>query len=231
MPKTGSHRLATILPALVAGLAVFVLAACQSATVPDRFTLNAPALEPDRPADYGVVLGTVAPVPTPLGVVADDGEVAFEVDMPAYMFTDTKGRIPRAFFLDDDLARAATPPGTYRIAHYRLPSDRVTYHFPNRLRAPEASGLAGRFRLQPGEVIYVGHLVFKPEGDSLHMEVEDRFETFRDRLPADLAARVTKRLIALPGQATFSETGRFAIERETRFNKRHRQHERALRSE
>jgi hypothetical protein len=110
--------------------------------------------------------------------------------------------------LSDDMNLAGTWPGSYSLATLYLPANLQSYTYPG-WRGGEARSV-GRFDVAPGEVIYIGNLVFRPHGEVVRMEVEDHFDEFKRRLPPDIAARIQKRLIQVP--ATYE----FPIHRTTR---------------
>lgn len=62
------------------------------------------------------------------------------------------------------------------------------------------------FDVNPGEVVYLGHIRTNwNNGQNIGVTVEDRFETFRATLPAQLQGKVQKRLIKAPSHILAEE--------------------------
>jgi len=121
--------------------------------------------------------------------------------------TDAGGR--RTMNISDDLNLAGTWPGSFALKSLYLPANSQSYAFPG-WNGGEARAV-GRFEVGAGEVIYIGHLVFRAHGMRVDMQVEDRFDEFVKRLPSDVAQRVQKRLLSVPDSYTFNQMRRVQI--------------------
>lgn len=104
--------------------------------------------------------------------------------------------------ISDDLNLAGTWAGSYSLRQVYMPANLQIYNLPGWTRGERAA--VGRIDVAPGEIIYVGHLVFRAHGQTLDMVVEDRFDEFRRRLPINLINRVEKRLLVLPESMAFN---------------------------
>jgi hypothetical protein len=130
--------------------------------------------------------------------------IRFEIREPP---ADGNGR--RIMELSDDLNLAGAWPGSYALSSFYLPANLQIYNFPGWSRGE--IGALGRFDVAAGEVIYVGHLDFRGQGQRLDMTVGDRFDAFRADLPDEIAARLQKRLVTLPSSVSFGETRQVPI--------------------
>lgn len=113
-----------------------------------------------------------------------------------------------ATLLTHDIKYVGVWPGSYALSSVQLPAKSVYYTFPGWKSGPDRA--IGVFDVRAGDVIYIGKLVFKAQGATMEMAVEDNFEDFKRGLPKDLAARVQKRLVTLPPTFTFASQRRVA---------------------
>lgn len=94
----------------------------------------------------------------------------------------------------DDLNLAGIPPGEYALLRDHRPPTVTTYNIGGWANpAPVAA-----FNVAAGEVIYLGHLRMGAKGPVLRPSVEDKFDEFKSKLRADLAAKLQKRLVSVP---------------------------------
>ncbi len=176
---------------------LFALGAC--ATSPDAVVreskLNMFVIEalsrPDRCAVFGSMEHTdMMNLAEPF--------ISFEIrEAPA----DAGGR--KIMDISDDMNLAGTWPGAYALQNFYLPANLQTYEFPGWSRGE--AGAIGRFDVAGGEVIYIGHLIFRAHGPRVDMQVEDRMDAFSRRLPADILAKLQKRLLSVPPFITFDQ--------------------------
>ncbi len=107
------------------------------------------------------------------------------------------------FHLRGDGKAGGVPAGRYMIGGWFFNSTISSYSLIGALYGGQDR--VGEIAVGPGEAIYIGHLVFDRDGETVRFRVEDRFEQLRAKLPAPLAARVQKRLITLPASLDFGK--------------------------
>ncbi len=113
------------------------------------------------------------------------------------------------FQLRGDLKGGGIPAGRYMIGGWFFNSSISSYSIIGALYG--AGDGFGEVEVKPGEAVYIGHLVFDRDGQTVRLRVEDRFERLRAGLPAPLAARLRKRLITLPANLSFGKPVRTPI--------------------
>nr|WP_295374054.1 hypothetical protein [uncultured Sphingosinicella sp.] len=104
------------------------------------------------------------------------------------------------FQLRKDVKRGGVPAGRYVAGSLFLNGSLQSYAL---ISAFHGAGGVGEIEVRPGEVVYIGHLVFDREGRSLNMRVEDRFDQIRSKLPEPFRTKLQKRLISLPSSLQF----------------------------
>jgi hypothetical protein len=182
-------------------LSGLLLSGCETANI-QKWSLNAPAIGPRASASRGTVIGSVESNTKVLGIVPSDMQVFFVVKNPDQKNLNSENRIRDTFTLvNDNLELAATQPGVYALQNVSVVSPLTAYGLGG-WRNPDGKAI-GVFSVDPGEVIYIGHLVLDPEGMILHLRVDDKFDEMRAKLPQELATRMVKRLISVPSSVTF----------------------------
>jgi hypothetical protein len=202
-------------------LGCLALISFASPAVADKFeqwAVNGPSEDPPVPPDRGVILGTVGKTVKTLGIISRPLFLQFVIKDFAPDQVTPRGDARRFYFDHDDYELASAPPGEYALKSAHWSSEMVTWE----LGGWDTPSPAGTFKLAPGEVIYIGHLVIEP-GNSIYgpsednklltMHVEDRFEEYRKELPPHLRDVVQKRLITLPAQIEFPHSERKVMTR------------------
>lgn len=183
---------------LKAAVFAFVVLAAACANSPDQITrdtrLNMLVADALAREDGAVVFATLGH--TDMMNMAEP-LVYFSIRNPP---ADAGNR--RTMSISDDLNLAGTWAGSFALEQLYMPANLQIYNFPGWSRGEP--GAIGRIDVAPGEIVYVGHLVFRAHGRTLEMTVEDRFTEFRRRLPINLINRVEKRLLVLPESMTFN---------------------------
>jgi hypothetical protein len=184
----------------------------------EQWAVNGPSEDPPVPTDRSVILGTVGKTVKTLGIISRPLFLQFVSKDSGSDQTNPRGG-PKSFYFDHDgYELASAPAGEYALKSVHWSSEMVTWE----LGGWSSASPAGTFKLAPGEVIYVGHLVIEP-GNSIYgpsednkllvMRVEDRFEEYRKELPPHLRDVVQKRLITLPAQIEFPHAERKVMSR------------------
>lgn len=143
-------------------------------------------------------------------ITADDGWVLGTTNRGRVNFV-MLGRNPAkphfsGFHLRGDLKGGGIPAGRYMIGGWFFNSTITSYSIIGALYG--AGDGVGEVEVKPGEAVYIGHLVFDRDGQTVRLRVEDRFEQTRAGLPQPLAARLQKRLITLPASLSFGKAVR-----------------------
>lgn len=150
---------------------------------------NTDATGPNSSPDNGVVLCTVQP--TDFTLVAPTA--------PDIVFSRQGGG--KEFRLTSKPQRSATAAGTYALERYARPANSQYYGFDPWSLPPEQRI---SFAVEPGEVIYIGHVDVRAKGETVSIQVSDRLVDLRSKIPAELAGKVQTRLLQAPPTVQFS---------------------------
>ena len=141
------------------------------------------------------------------GIAATDALVLGTTNKGRVNFVRIGRNLDRAHFsgfhLRGDGKAGGVPAGRYMIGGWFFNSTISSFSVIGALYGGQDG--VGEVEVRPGEAVYIGHLVFDRNGDTVRFRVEDRFEQLRAKLPARLAARVQKRLITLPASLDFDK--------------------------
>ena len=194
------HR-RTFMAGAAGALAAF---AATADAAPRKWRLNEPAVGPKANPNHGVALATLGKSDRTAGLFPGTPQISFKLE--GVVDPGPPAPPPPDFYsLSANLKEAATLPGRYWINAFHLPALAKSYVFESEKHPPEER--IG-FTLAPGEVIYLGHVDFRPEGPILKLSVSDRFEEFRAKLPPELAGRIQKRLLVVPPTLQFNPPAR-----------------------
>jgi hypothetical protein len=178
-----------------------------------KHLLNAPAIGPEASPTRGVVFGTIDSKTTALGFIPDKMQVSFKNSQPNPSLKDpTTGEVKTTYqLIEGNLDLAATIPGIYYLQGLLVNTTITNYDFASWNK--RMGNRYGYFALNPGEVIYIGNLKLDPEGMTIHMQVEDRFDEMKAKLPPELGNKMVKKLLLLPESITFDNQTHTLIHR------------------